>query len=486
MARCFSAQQALNNSKYYWASAGDHDDKQAVTWTGVLSNRRKVSGVRISWAHEYNPNEVKVLISMDGSTFEEASCWKEIGNDRAEFIQNVKFDHPMTAKAVSVVMRGPGKAGYFGINRVAMLGDRNDPLLMINGPVDMKEGTAEAAGAKPSVGEGIADRILSKNQCLVADDEEGLGLEKCLSALLSNDGRGLFRLNDDEQLEHVSSGKCVVAEISHPKANSGTGAQVELKDCDKDDGDGGFQWELTEKGQLKTKNGNYCLMPANPLKEEESAQGTTVETTSSMAGHPASLVVDGDNTSYWASALDPAPDVPVEVTTVFENEKSLHSIEIDWEYPAKAFDVQVSNEEGAWTTIFTTRLNNAMKTKITEAEYPAEITEKFGILKGPTDSEGADSFKETPSVELPKNAKRVRVLMKEPHPDWGVEQGHTLYGIRNIKISASESKEIVVKDCDTAREQTTEDKRDRWSLDSAAAVMDTARRKVEISHINFL
>ena len=39
------------------------------------------------------------------------------------------------------------------------------------------------------------------------------------------------------------------------------------------------------------------------------------------------------------------------------SKKQVHSVTIDWEYPAKAFEVQVA-EEGSWTTIYATSGNN--------------------------------------------------------------------------------------------------------------------------------
>lgn len=482
----FTAQQALNGSRYYWCSSGNHKDWQTVTWTGVLDSRRKVSGAKIRWAQEYSPNEMKVLTSSDGEHFSEASCWKEIGNDKPEFNQTLKFDHPVSAKAISIVMRGPGPAGYFGINQVAMLGDRDSPLMVVNG---VKE--AEAAGAEPPGAEGepesISERILSKHECLVAEDESSVGMEKCQTALLSSDAGGVFKFNEQDQLEHAATGKCVVVSNVSPDHDG----QVELKDCLEGEDDEDFQWDLNDKGQLKSRFGDYCLLPANPLKATE-LQGGTVRTTSSMAGHPASSVVDGDKTSYWASAMDPPGDVPVELTVDLGGEKSVANVEIDWEYPAKAFDVQVSTD-GAWTTIYTTSNNSASSTKISASDYPAEIMHRLGSNKLAVDSKlrldskGAlESSKQTTSPELPHNSTAVRVLMREPHPDWGIEKGHSLYGIRSVKVSASGSKEMIVKECNAAEAEAGEDKRDKWFLEAAAPVNDTARKKIALAQINFL
>lgn len=410
------------------------------------------------------------MTSADGENFEEASCWKAVGTDQGEFDQNIMFDDPKSVKAVSIVMRQPGKQGYFGIQQVAMLADREDPVMLVNGIKEeaaVNPGEAETGYQATGTGLALRERVLARKQCLAALDEASVGVEKCQTALLSKEQRGLFKLNAKDQLEHVS-GKCVtISSGSNPE----NGGDVELKDCADDQDDGDFQWTLTDKGQLKAKYNNYCLMPANSLKEEEVAQGGTVHSTSSQEGHGAEGAVDGDSQSYWASGFDPATDAPVEYRVDLDGEKSVENVEIEWEYPAKAFDVQVAAKDGAWTTIFSTNSNNSMKTTITAPAYPSEIMERIS--------------KDNPSIELPHDSSSVRVVMRETHPDFGVEQGKSLYGISNLKVSASGSKKMIVKDCDQAEMAGADDKRDRWFPAAGIPIMETARRKLE-PLLNFL
>lgn len=59
----------------YWCSTGGHAPGQAVTWTGSLTARRLVYGVKVHWS--YAPSEVKVLTSVDGGNFEESVAWRK-------------------------------------------------------------------------------------------------------------------------------------------------------------------------------------------------------------------------------------------------------------------------------------------------------------------------------------------------------------------------------------------------------------------------
>ena len=104
---------------YIRCSSGTHSAGQVVTWTGVLNSRRTALGVKVDWA--YSPGEVKVLISRDGSSFEEAKCWQPSGRSEVAYAESIMFDSPSTVKAVAISMRSPGSWGYYGINSVALL-----------------------------------------------------------------------------------------------------------------------------------------------------------------------------------------------------------------------------------------------------------------------------------------------------------------------------------------------------------------------------
>uniref|UniRef100_A0A7S0ABQ2 F5/8 type C domain-containing protein n=1 Tax=Pyrodinium bahamense TaxID=73915 RepID=A0A7S0ABQ2_9DINO len=118
-------------------------------------------------------------------------------------------------------------------------------------------------------------------------------------------------------------------------------------------------------------------------------------------GHSAQSAVDGSRLSYWASAFDPPKDTPVVLELRMEETKPVSVVKIDWEYPAKSFEVQVGTG-GKWSTFYTTVNNVLLENNL------------FGNAKV------GDS---------------LRILMKEPHPIWGSVDGHMLYGIRGVTIS---------------------------------------------------
>ena len=116
-------------------------------------------------------------------------------------------------------------------------------------------------------------------------------------------------------------------------------------------------FSLSANGQLKMpRMGNFCVTFMGD--NAGFATGFDVAATSSQAGHSASSVADGDSTSFWASAYDPAENAVVDVQLNLGSPKQIHRITIDWEYPATAFEVQVA-KEGSWTTIYATSGKNA-------------------------------------------------------------------------------------------------------------------------------
>merc|ERR1711966_292056 len=84
------------------------------------------------------------------------TCWKPAGVDQGEFDQNVVFDRPKHVKAMSIQMRKPGKDGYFGIIQVGMQPDREDPVMLVNGPSpkEAKGVSSQAAGQEEAEGGG--------------------------------------------------------------------------------------------------------------------------------------------------------------------------------------------------------------------------------------------------------------------------------------------------------------------------------------------
>merc|ERR1712032_949683 len=97
------------------------------------------------------------------------------------------------------------------------------------------------------------------------------------------------------------------------------------------------------------------------------------------------------------------------------------------EYPAKSFDVQVASG-GSWSSLFSTSNNNLNLTAI--------------------------------SGHLVRGSK-LRIRMREPHPVWGVLNGHALYGIKSIRAKAYTNRAIV-RDC--AEAGINKDARDKFFM----------------------
>ena len=109
-------------------SSGSHGSGQVVTWTGVLGARRTALGVKLDWA--YSPGEFKVLVSSDGSNFEEAKCWQPAARGEVAYAESIMFDVPTTVKAVAISMRSPLSWGYFGLNSVVLLA-KPGPFMLV-------------------------------------------------------------------------------------------------------------------------------------------------------------------------------------------------------------------------------------------------------------------------------------------------------------------------------------------------------------------
>lgn len=232
-----SAKEALKPGSGYWCSQGGQGADEVVTWTGVLNTRRKAKGIKIKWA--YGPGEMKVLTSLDGEHFQEASCWQGASSDKPSYGQDVEFEGFHNVKAVTIAMKGSRSWPYFGIDEVALIPDKTEPGMIVNGITAPK-------------GE----------QCLVVTDGGNLGIQTCSSSRAAEDYRDVFRFNEHGQLEHVDSGKCVIAGTAGVTAPAG--APVTLGDCKQARmaSDGRSDWELSPDNQLKmSKEGKFCAVP---------------------------------------------------------------------------------------------------------------------------------------------------------------------------------------------------------------------------------
>lgn len=226
----FNAQQALSGGSGYWCSSGSHSTGQVVTWTGVLNSRRTALGIKIDWA--YSPGEVKVLISQDGSSFEEAKCWQPGSRGEVAYAESIMFDSPSTVKAVAISMRSPLSWGYFGINSVALLATPG-PFMLVS-------------GITSTVGE----------QCLV-NTALGVALEPCIEAIATGDGREVLQFDSDGQVMGTD-GQCVT--LADGDTTAGGALRMEACSAETGASDGRTVFSATPAGQLKMPMlGNFCL-----------------------------------------------------------------------------------------------------------------------------------------------------------------------------------------------------------------------------------
>jgi len=391
----FAAQQALSAGSGYWCSSGSHAPGQSVTWTGVLNSRRGALGLQVSWA--YSPGQVKILTSSDGANFEEAKCWQSSTRTEVAFEESFMFDAPRAVKAVTVVMRSPQSWGYFGINTAALIAQPG-PFMFVS-------------GITSPVGE----------QCLVTG-ASGVHLEPCLESIAAGDGREVLQQDEDGRII-ADDGTC----LALVDGDTTGGGMLAMAPCSTSAGDGRDVFAMTSSGQLKMPRvGSYCLTVAGEgAVDANIAQAAEVTATSSNAQHAVEHIADGDAQTWWSSATDPASRVDVQLD--FGATKQIKAVEIEWEHPAQAFELQVASG-GKWATIFSTSGNNLQTTSYI----------------GPVVSGSA-----------------LRIRMTQLHPTLGSSDGHSVYGIRDVRVLASSARAIV-QDCAEAEDNT--DARDKFFM----------------------
>merc|ERR1712057_71096 len=119
--------------------------------------------------------------------------------------------------------------------------------------------------------------------------------------------------------------------------------------------------------------------------------------------------------------LDPAG--PVAVTVDLGGQRKLNAVDIQWEFPAKAFTVSVSTDGTKWSEVHATDSN---------------ILSSSSIALGST------------------QAAKVKVVM---HEAAGSFHGHAVYGIKSLAVSAARLRSIV-EECGAAAKST--DARDKY------------------------
>lgn len=407
----FAAQQALSGGSGYWCSSGNHAPGQSVTWTGVLNSRRVALGVKVDWA--YGPGEVKILTSSDGANFEEAMCWQPSSRAEVAFEQSVMFATPLNVKAVTIAVRSPQSWGYYGINSAVLVAEPG-PFMLVS-------------AITSSHGE----------QCLVSGST-GVSLESCLGAIAAGDGREVLQLDRDGQIRSTADDTCLT--LADGDTIAGGSLVMEACSSSAEASDGRTVFASSPNGQLKMpRMGNFCLsMAGEGADETDIALGADASATSSNAQHSIQNAVDGDGNSFWASGSDPASGVDVQLD--FGAAKQIQAVEIEWEYPAQAFDVQVASA-GAWSGLFAATGNNLKTSK----------------YLGPAASGSA-----------------LRIRMTRPHPTLGSADGHALYGIKNVRVLAKSAR-FVVQDCGEAEDNT--DARDKFFM-SAVPEFDPSASSV--------
>ena len=136
---------------------------------------------------------------------------------------------------------------------------------------------------------------------------------------------------------------------------------MSLGDC----GAKGDAWELTSEGQLKSAGSDSCLTQSGSFAgDEDIAHGAPVHATSSSeeSSHGAVKAVDGNEKTYWTSALD--AEGQQHFTIDFGDSRTLVSAVIEWELPAMAFNVQLSTDGTTWQDSFATDVNNLFTNRI--------------------------------------------------------------------------------------------------------------------------
>ena len=213
---------------------------------------------------------------------------------------------------------------------------------------------------------------------------------------------------------HVASKKCAGA------VDATAGAGIIATSCDHAD-----PWELLANGQARV--GSLCLSQRGSEAGVENAAAQAAAAASSTAdarAHGAAAAVDLDEATYWASKFDESG--PVELSIDLGSMRRLESIKISWEFPAKAFAVSVSGDGEHWSEAFVTSANIDNSTAI--------------ALGG-------------------QHASKVKLVMLEAHPLYGVLGGHMLYGVRSVSVLAPRL-DAIVDECTMAAQ--TKDARDKY------------------------
>ena len=151
----------------------------------------------------------------------------------------------------------------------------------------------------------------------------------------------------------------------------------------------------------------------------------SASSTADNIAHGASAAVDSNEASFWASKLGETRE-PVTLTVDLGVVASIVSVGIDWEFPAQAFAISTSTDGEHFSEAFATDSN---------------------VLASTTASLGGAV------------ATKLQITMHRPHPTHGSFEGHSLYGIKSLRVYSPGMK-MIVEEC--ARAAKSGDARDKY------------------------
>merc|ERR1711957_328950 len=264
-------------------------------------------------------------------------------------------------------------------------------------------------------------------------------LQPCATAIAAGDGRELFGF-EDGQILSMSSRACMVpASI----ASGGHGRMI-FGRCG---GVAPTRFELQGNGQVKVVGGSECLTHQGVASGVANVALRAAAVASSSADdltHGAAMAVDGRST-YWASRF--APTSPEELSIDFGFSARVQGAEIEWEYPAKSFSVQVSEDGVGWVQTYSSDINTLNTTRI-----------RLGHIL----------------------ARKAKVVMAEPHALYGKLHGRSLYGIRSLSFTADRF-QTLVEDC--AHAEKSNDARDKFFFIAAGSFNEADNSKILRSEV---
>jgi len=275
-----------------------------------------------------------------------------------------------------------------------------------------------------------------EEMCLVALGDVA-GLEVCSAAIVAGDGRELWSFQAGGQLLHAVSKLC----LSSSKASLGD--QVGLVGCSSAGG-----WKLLPNGQLQ--GGDLCLSQSGLTSSAGNvalASAASASSTLNAESHGADAGADSDAESFWASKFDETD--PVVFTLNFGEKRFVDKVSIEWEFPPLSYSVATSADGSTWDEVF---------------ENTANVLNISRIALGM------------------KVASWLKIVMRKPHPVYGVFSGHSLYGIDSIAVSAL-GVHSTLADCSSASQ--SEDARDKYFA-SSASDLDRAPAQALLSEVSAL